>query len=920
MMEGDDEVDAELQPTPVANTLSSGMTPPTFAPTSTTAPTREPPASTATTTSPPHTVSVESLRLTLDMAMTPPLPEARKERLIEFCMAFLGMSVFDLADVWVPTQTSSSDTANDTLRHVVTVSSSTEIAENPSLQYFQKCSETTLIPHWSGAVGRAFATGNPVWSSSEQVFADAGRAVAFAQAQFRTVLAVPVFGKRSGTLKPACVVSCYAFVKSGSVPFVLRFVQQALRLLWDGLDRVDLQATEHVTAGVWQNVAPADLGEMAADIEMQQHFQARTNKRKYRIRSGSVDESESQTAYGGSEDNNQGIIAEVPMAPPAVPMSQPPQVPEGFTWMPVPTAPPVATTTTTEAADTTNELSAQLSSIELPNGDIINIPLSLPASSSDNLNDDGNYDEIAVDDDSQAAALAASLPPSDSTYSTAVPQQVQVPMATLQSQVNQAVQSVAQVMHQQQLQQQQQHLHLNTNSSGTKRAHVVVMTAPPPLSTSPSSKSTSFHAPVPLAMPQALPNRIVAPPPSTMTAPTTTARTSTGATIQLQPLQTSLSPAPSPPPQQQQQQQQSYAAPAPLAPMTMLPNGFVLQSQQQQQMQQMQQQQQVQQQQQMQQQMQQQQQQLQEQQVIPMAVPSSAPAPAAPMPTPDFAGSSPVFCLPTDGAMFAPEGSNGLMNFDPTATFATPGAPTKVCRIQGCHDAAVSKRPYCLKHSGNRQCEHDGCTKCAQGSTRFCIAHGGGRRCTHPGCDKGARDKFFCAAHGGGKRCQFSGGCTKSAVGGSNLCTAHGGGRRCSIPGCGKSAQSSTRFCVKHGGGKKCAHGGCEKVARGRTHYCAAHGGGVRCKLDGCNRVAIGKLQLCRAHGGGSSRGSGSGGEQTPPPLQQQQQMAFIASGQGDPMAAAAAAAAAGYQAASASPEIADMAVMADMFGMPATI
>lgn len=175
----------------------------------------------------------------------------------------------------------------------------------------------------------------------------------------------------------------------------------------------------------------------------------------------------------------------------------------------------------------------------------------------------------------------------------------------------------------------------------------------------------------------------------------------------------------------------------------------------------------------------------------------------------------------------------------------------KPCRIQGCDDPALARRPYCVRHSGNRMCEHKGCSKCAQGSTRFCIAHGGGRRCTFPGCDKGARDKFFCAAHGGGKRCKFDG-CNKSAVGGSNLCTAHGGGRRCSVEGCDKSAQSSTKFCVKHGGGKKCSFSGCEKVSRGRTQFCAAHGGGVRCKLAGCNRVAIGKVQLCRAHGGGA--------------------------------------------------------------------
>lgn len=176
----------------------------------------------------------------------------------------------------------------------------------------------------------------------------------------------------------------------------------------------------------------------------------------------------------------------------------------------------------------------------------------------------------------------------------------------------------------------------------------------------------------------------------------------------------------------------------------------------------------------------------------------------------------------------------------------------KNCRIKGCDCLVTTRRPYCIKHIGNRTCEHAGCAKCAQGATRFCIAHGGGRRCTIKDCDKGARDRYFCAAHGGGKRC-VSNFCNKSAVGGSNLCTSHGGGRRCATERCEKSAQSSTRFCVKHGGGKKCAQIECDKVARGKTFYCAGHGGGVRCKLEGCMKVAVGKKQLCRHHGGGSN-------------------------------------------------------------------
>ena len=88
------------------------------------------------------------------------------------------------------------------------------------------------------------------------------------QAKIETVLAVPVFSGRSST--PAFIFCCYSFVRSGSIPFVLKFVQQALKLLWGGLDNV--QPHESVGEGVWKDVAPADLGEMAADVEMHQHF------------------------------------------------------------------------------------------------------------------------------------------------------------------------------------------------------------------------------------------------------------------------------------------------------------------------------------------------------------------------------------------------------------------------------------------------------------------------------------------------------------------------------------------------------------------------------------------------------------------------------------------------------------------------
>ena len=102
----------------------------------------------------------------------------------------------------------------------------------------------------------------------QEAFSDSVRRHLLQEANVETVLAVPVFSGRSKS--PAFVFCCYSFVRSGSVPFVLKFVQQALQLLWGGLDNVQ----PHRSAGedIWKNVAPADLGEMAADIEMHEHF------------------------------------------------------------------------------------------------------------------------------------------------------------------------------------------------------------------------------------------------------------------------------------------------------------------------------------------------------------------------------------------------------------------------------------------------------------------------------------------------------------------------------------------------------------------------------------------------------------------------------------------------------------------------
>eukprot|EP00539_Tryblionella_compressa_P019024 CAMPEP_0178871214 /NCGR_PEP_ID=MMETSP0747-20121128/7488_1 /TAXON_ID=913974 /ORGANISM="Nitzschia punctata, Strain CCMP561" /LENGTH=869 /DNA_ID=CAMNT_0020538381 /DNA_START=1 /DNA_END=2609 /DNA_ORIENTATION=+ len=728
----------------------------------------------------------------------------RQERLEEFASAFLDVSVFDLAEVWLPIGKDS-----DCLGLVTSVTST---KSNATLNEFTQESEKFIVKYWSGAVGRAYSSGNPVWSFNKDVFADAGRLDLFNKAKIETALAVPVFsGKSSST--PAFVFCCYSFVRTGSVPFVLKFVQQALKLLWGGLDKV--QPHESVGEDIWRDVAPADLGEMAADVEMQQHF----------------------------------IIKKRPIAS----ISNEPYT----------------------SNDTDDSLAFKSETLEPPSG---------VASVRSIYTGHGTSSEYGSTDYGEEILPSPIQPIQYQTF------------ASVQNTIHDAIKTVAEM--------QPYHQHVATNATGSKRAHVYQVE--PQQSFKQQQQQQHVFAQSNQAQQSFVDQQQVQP------LYMQTQQQSQGFVqqqqqsegyMQQQELYTQQQQQQQPQQQQQQHQYQPQhyageqttssddraffaAAPAPLPLGRPLPlpkqvvdsgsrsnsmsylqeanssfnslEGFLQGDDEQQTMsgfhpvpdrvlnegnnaQQ------------------------QFDNHNPYGVTRTAPPPE-PTPTPTY--SVPMDQISAKGITFpvAPSASaqtsvlGGPNGMSQNSQFCMPVAQTglgsgsgngKRCRIQGCSEPAVSRRPYCVRHSGNRMCEQEGCSKCAQGSTRFCIAHGGGRRCTFPGCDKGARDKFFCAAHGGGKRCKFDG-CNKSAVGGSSLCTAHGGGRRCSVEGCDKSAQSSTKFCVKHGGGKKCCHPGCEKVARGRTQYCAAHGGGVRCKLAGCNRVAIGKLQLCRAHGGGA--------------------------------------------------------------------
>lgn len=89
----------------------------------------------------------------------PLMPVHRRERLEEFCAAFLELSVFDVSDVWMPVE----GEAYGTLGHVT---SNVSTDKNAALNDFMLVSQYSQIKLWSGAVGRAFASGNPVWSAN----------------------------------------------------------------------------------------------------------------------------------------------------------------------------------------------------------------------------------------------------------------------------------------------------------------------------------------------------------------------------------------------------------------------------------------------------------------------------------------------------------------------------------------------------------------------------------------------------------------------------------------------------------------------------------------------------------------------------------------------------------------------------------
>lgn len=754
-------------------------------------------------------LSRNSSSSTVSLLTKPILPPQQRERLEEFAAAFLDVSKFDAADVWIP----SGEDGFDSLSQVTSVVATDR---SDGLNFFKRVSSKSTVKAWSGALGRAYGSGNPVWSSNKDAIIDNERTVGFETAGIRSVLAIPIFSP--GIVTPSCVFCCYALLKVDSVPFVLRFVQQALRLLWEGLDHVE----PHKSVGkeLWKDVAPADLGEMAGDTEMQKAFIAK--KRPFVSISSMENSSGSGLEVVTPQIQTSNLESQFRSMPVVEEASRPANGPKPpFVGLaPAPTFPSHNVTSPHEIPDLPLPKVLESSSPEPPktfasiqnhlHSAVRSVGEAVPWTTD---NSEGIIESRAKRQQIMPTnvPLGSSSPIQILHQTTSQTQQGLFPSGTVLQ-----VQDVPTGMQQPQYQTAGQVAQLIIPSSGHSNvAHNVGSTI---------QIAHVNHSQVPVMVTSASQGHI-----QQSQQPEKQDRAVILANIEAFNALARNHNAPIVTQASQEPHQAQFAQNVQIVGTT---NQITLMHQQQ-------------------------------------------PTSSILVSEADLLNGAARFAQKnlgsTNATVIGSEVSNGGATVvlpdavnSGAAQFCLPAGTIvgvlpnqlqlssgKRCRIQGCSDLAVARRPYCTRHSGNRICEHPGCSKCAQGSTRFCIAHGGGRRCTKPGCDKGARDKYFCAAHGGGKRCNFEG-CTKSAVGGSNLCTSHGGGRRCAIEGCDKSAQSSTKYCVKHGGGKKCAYGGCEKVARGRTMYCAAHGGGVRCKLEGCNRVAIGKMQLCRAHGGGS--------------------------------------------------------------------
>ena len=93
-----------------------------------------------------------------------------RERLEEFLCAFLGMSVFDVGDAWVLSSADAREEGGgmmDDKRKMLECLFTVAATESDRINALRGVSGNESIQIGDGAVGKAFSSGYPVWSSDK---------------------------------------------------------------------------------------------------------------------------------------------------------------------------------------------------------------------------------------------------------------------------------------------------------------------------------------------------------------------------------------------------------------------------------------------------------------------------------------------------------------------------------------------------------------------------------------------------------------------------------------------------------------------------------------------------------------------------------------------------------------------------------
>lgn len=671
----------------------------------------------------------------------PTMPQHQRDRLEEFITAFLGMSVFDAADIWIP------GASSDSVYHV------SSLISNDSLQAFRCASEGIQIKAWNGAVGRAYASVQPVWSHVKHVICDPERASAFHHSQIRTALAVPLANK--------VVICFYSLVRTDAVPFVLRFVTQALSLLWQGLDSAMPSGTASSnnndtmnSSSFWNEVGPSDLGEMAADLEMHQEFLSK-NKRSHSFMT--------DPSPGGSKNNKSSNISSLQIQ----------DVTDNYPSQPISSNSRFSIEPYHEDDENSDEAN---NSNTITNGKTVSESPSAQASLEQHqqqgdkitpwASTNSKRTHLAAPPGVAGAALifSPSTAPLAPLQGTSNPNNLfhMIPLQMPNQLPNhivpppQAVTSMSHANHTSEQQPSAQHF------------------SPSPASTMPSHPQQN----------QQPKNSSQPPPPPIQQQPPHSFFVAFPQGFQQQ------QPSPAQPPINNQQAQQSVP-PKTLTPtqnnnMYLNQNGGTSNIPQQ------------------------------PQYCYPCdQVPSSTsvaePTPPAPTRPKHNAkvcriqgcdqppASRRPYCIQHSGNRICER--DGCSKCAQGSTrFCIAHGGGRRCTYPGCDKGARDKY-FCAAHGGGKRCSMPGCTKSAVGGSNLCTGHGGGRRCAVEGCDKSAQSSTkFCVKHGGGKKCLHPQ-CEKVARGRTSFCAAHGGGIRCKLEGCNRVAIGKLQLCRSHGGG-----------------------------------------------------------------------------------------------------------------------